>query len=163
MLDLNAWLGDEKYFEILKVVSDKGLFALIIALSGGFISILLERYKSILKRQEEVSKLISPGIVELMTQSEVLFQTGNNVLDLLDDCLVRFLEWVDALYESRPEYTTKIMPCFPKGPEFLERSVTCVDGGNVTIRELLKKTAGDASIIEVLDRMDFASTKAHFS
>jgi hypothetical protein len=52
MADFWSWLpgsNDQEKFEILKILLEKGLLALIVAVAGGAFALLLERYKSTLR------------------------------------------------------------------------------------------------------------------
>jgi hypothetical protein len=153
----------DRHFEIFKIVLDKGLLAIVVAIAGLIFSIILERYKSILKRQEELSKLIAPGVVQLQTQSQSLFDAGIRALDVLDEQFAHFHHWRDAIFDSNPEYYEPhrfIEPNVPNGPEFLDRKIKCSTLGTSTIRELLDRTADDM-VKEAIKSENFPSSEAH--
>ena len=53
-------------FELLKILLDKGALALVVVIVGFVISILLERYKSVLARQHEVMKITAPMTTKMI-------------------------------------------------------------------------------------------------
>lgn len=162
----SEWLQDRHHFEIFKIVLDKGLLALIVALAGLLFSIILERYKSILARQEEISKLVNPGVMELRAQAQALYDAGIRTLYLLDEQFVHFHHWTDAIFDCKARYPHSDpfapSPDFPRGPEFLDRQVDCQTFGTITIRELLDRTAPNDVVRDVLTLKDFPVAKAHY-
>lgn len=179
------WLKPDRHFEIFKIVLDKGMLAIVVALAGLMFSVLLERYKSVLKRQEELAKLIGPGVAELKTESQSLLDAGIRVLDTLDQQFEHFVHWSDAIFECKAEYYEPepdqisesgsptrqrrrhpsrlgSMPEAPEGPEFLDRKIKCSIVETSTIRELLEQTA-DYLVMDVIRSANFSANKEHYA
>jgi hypothetical protein len=167
MIEAKQWLSDPNHFAIFKIVLDKGLFALILAIAGFGISYLLERYKSILKRQEAIGALVTPKILEMIARSDSLYQSGIRALDRLDKQFDDFVLWRDALWNSpvsvKKSRTSTRAWAFPsKGPEILKEFVEHQEWGTITLAELLQRTAPTDFIQEMLKQPDFFATKSHY-
>jgi hypothetical protein len=163
MIEAKNWLSNPNHFEIFKIILDKGLLALILAFAGLGISYLLERYKSILKRQEAIVALVTPKILEMITRSDSLFQSGIYALKLLDKEFAGFVLWRDALWNSQVSVKSPTSAWhFSRTPENLKELLEHKEWGPITFEELLKRTAPTEFIREMLNQPDFFSMKSHY-
>src|SRR5260221_14587599 len=102
MGEWSEWLLnlDERQFDVFKILLEKGLLAAIVGIAGAIFAILMERYKSTLKKQEELSKVVIPQINDVLAKSEALYQHGRKTLLKLAEQFTSFISWADALYHS---------------------------------------------------------------
>ena len=100
--DVTALLQTQEHqFEILKIVVDKGALALLIAMLGAVISLLIERYKSTLTREVELSKITTPMITAMLEANDELFAAN---CTFIRDCAAEFAEfeaWTRSLLSTR--------------------------------------------------------------
>lgn len=156
MVEIWSWfagLTDQEKFEIFKIVLEKGLLALIVAIAGGTFAILLERYKSALKKDQELSKVIVPQIISMLEDAEALYEHGHQTIRTLDSQTVSFGAWKDALIRSPARITTE---AHYKGPDDLKRPIVECEGKMISIAELLERTAPDDLVRSVLRHPKFA-------
>jgi len=160
MADFWSWLpgsNDQEKFEILKILLEKGLLALIVAIAGGAFALLLERYKFALKKEQELSKIIVPQIVSMLEDAEALYEQGQQTIQALDEQMASFTPWQTALVQSPARNTTE---GHYNGPDDLKRSIVEYEGAMISIAELLERTAPDDLVRSVLHHPEFAMHRA---
>jgi hypothetical protein len=148
-----ADLTDPQRFEVFKILLEKGLLAVIVAIAGGTFAILLERYKSALKKQEELSKVIVPQILDMLEAAETLYEHGTLTLRTLDEQASSFLKWERALIGSNASIKTAD---HYRGPDDLKRPIVECDGEMISLAVLLERTAPDDLVKSVLKHPEFA-------
>jgi hypothetical protein len=163
MGELSDWLSslDQRQFDVMKILLEKGLLAFIVGIAGGIFAFVMERYKSALKKQEELSKVLIPRINEVLDKSEALYSYGHGTLIELAKQFTSFISWADALYHS-PSQIHVSQTSHAKGPEDLQCPVEHQSKGTISIAQLLEDTAPDELVSSVLRRPDFLSEKAHY-
>ena len=90
---------DQK-FELTKIFIDKVMLAAIVGVAGLVSTILIERWKSRFKRQEEYAKIALPAIISLIDDSKKLFDSGMKIIDELDYYLEDFYLWASKINDS---------------------------------------------------------------
>jgi hypothetical protein len=164
MGELSDWLShlDQRQFDVFKILLEKGLLAAIVGIAGAIFAILMERYKSALKKQEELSKIVIPQINEVLAKSEALYQQGQNTLVRLAEQYKSLIAWVDALYRSPTQIDISPIS-HAKGPEDLQCPLEHQQKGQISIAQLLEDTAPDELVKSVLRRPDFLSGKERYN
>ncbi|MBH5396406.1 hypothetical protein HZZ13_01060 [Bradyrhizobium sp. CNPSo 4010] len=79
MTEIWSWLStlnDTQKFDLLKMAFEKLLLAGVLGMAGAIFGVLMERYKSALKKQEELSKIMIPEIKSMLEDAEGLFNAG---------------------------------------------------------------------------------------
>ncbi len=152
-----AGFNDQQQFELFKIVLEKGLLAAIVAIAGGIFAILLERYKSALKKQEELSKVIVPQIVSTLEAAEALYEHGTQTIRTLDKQALSFVAWKEALIQSPASIETNDRYT---GPDDIKRPIVECEGKLISIAELLERTAPDDLVKSVLRHPEFAVQRA---
>jgi len=145
----------DNQFEVLKIVLDKGAFALLIALFGAVISLLIERYKSILTRQIELNKITTPMIISMLEANEELF-TANCVF--IRDSAAEFADF-KAWTEAMLAHCFTLPPGFlhidiPHGPD-CRKSVVSVNGNPLTIEAFLVRYSPSQRITSLIKSEPF--------
>jgi hypothetical protein len=156
MADFWSWLpgsNDQEKFEILKILLEKGLLALIVAIAGWRFAISLERYKSALKKEQELSKIVVPQIVNMLEDAEALYEHGHQTIQALDKQVTSFGAWKDALIRSPARITAE---GHYKFPDDFKRPIVEFNGETISIAELLERTAPDDLVRSVLHHPKFA-------
>jgi hypothetical protein len=150
-----AGLNDHDKFEISKIILEKGLLAIIIGIAGGMFAILMERYKSALKKEVELSKVVVPQIIKVLEEAEALYDHGAKTLTMLDQQAKIFVEWAIVLLHT-PAHINKPPPDHYQGRDDLKSPIVQHDGETISITELLERTASDDLVKSVLHHPDFA-------
>jgi hypothetical protein len=138
LFDLPTLLkGPDHQFEILKILLDKGALAILIALLGAAISILIERYKSALTRQVELSKITMPMITSMLDATEELFAAN---CAFIRDGAAEFSEfeaWVKSMLATRLFFKEPVaLADLPHGANCRMETVS-MGGSAVTIEDFL--------------------------
>lgn len=87
-------------YEILKIIIDKGAIAVIVLIIGVAINLILERYKSILAREQEISKITNPMILGMIASSEQLYQEGATAIREGASDFWAFENWCDSMLKA---------------------------------------------------------------
>jgi hypothetical protein len=158
MGELSDWLSslDQRQFDVMKILLEKGLLAFIVGIAGGIFAFVMERYKSALKTGGTFQR-----INEVLDKSEALYSYGHGTLIELAKQFTSFISWADALYHS-PSQIHVSQTSHAKGPEDLQCPVEHQSKGTISIAQLLEDTAPDELVRSVLRRPDFLSEKAHY-
>src|SRR6202035_5357984 len=73
----SAWwtgLEPKDRLEIIKILIDKGLLALIVAIAGFIFSLYIERYKALEARRLQQTQIVIPKIYQLMEDADILWK-----------------------------------------------------------------------------------------
>ncbi|WP_027574659.1 hypothetical protein [Bradyrhizobium sp. WSM1743] len=77
-------MNDTQKFDLLKMAFEKLLLTGILGMAGAIFGVLMERYKSALKKQEELSKIMIPEIKSMLEDEEGLFNAGVGAIRVLE-------------------------------------------------------------------------------
>jgi hypothetical protein len=154
MEGLWAWfaaLSDDRKFDLLKIMLEKALLAAVVGIAGAIFAVLLERYKSTLKKQEELSKIMVPEIRSMLDDAEGLFKAGVEAIRAFEQQALSCQAWAKALCSSTARIETGDRY---KVPDDLQRRIVSFEGGLISPRELLERTApNDAARALLLNPM----------
>jgi hypothetical protein len=123
--------------------------------------VLIERYKSVLNRQNDLTKIFIPQIVELLGDSERLYNDGVSVIAELENQFRAFSQWAEKLYKAQFKADPYISS-MPKGPESREAQLQRPDGSYITFSELLAESAPDDSIRSLVQTDNFWTHKSQY-
>lgn len=87
----------QKDFDVVKVLLDKGALALVIVLVGFVISLSIERFKSVLARQQEILKITAPMVARMIKASDELYKAGLQELRGRAEDFSYMEDWVNEL------------------------------------------------------------------
>jgi hypothetical protein len=151
-----AGLTEQEKFDLIKIVFEKGLLAAIVGIASIVIAVLLERYKSTLKRQEELSKFIMPQIGGTLDDAEILFQDGVTAIGALQKQAASCAAWAVALSQSPAVIETGN---FDGTAVDLKREIIRFEGRMISAEDLLDRTAPDDLARSLLRHPDFAKER----
>ncbi|MET4232638.1 hypothetical protein ABIA85_005927 [Bradyrhizobium sp. LA6.10] len=141
MEGLWAWfaaLSDDKKFDLLKILLEKALLAAVVGIAGAIFAVLLERYKSTLKKQEELSKIMIPEIKSMLDDAEGLFLAGVTAIRAFEQQALSCQAWAKALCQGDARIETEERY---KVPEDFNRAIVRCEGKMISPMELLERTA----------------------
>jgi hypothetical protein len=170
MTDLRAWLASlsTEEVQLFNIVFEKLLLAGVVAMAGAIFALLLERYKSGLKKQEELTKKVIPRILEILEKANSLYTKGTSALSELNNELsaLEIASWIDALWEDikkiEVDESADETARFPKSAADLNFDLKHRERGTISILDLLRYTATTDRIRCELDKPDFLDREAHY-
>src|SRR5262245_54955518 len=85
----------DKEFEIIKILLDKGVLALLLLMLGGIGALFLERFRTLQSKQLEIARFFIPQIDKLVAESSLLFDAGNELILDISKTFSSFIDWAD--------------------------------------------------------------------
>src|SRR5689334_2627388 len=128
----------ERDFAVWKILLDKGILAILLLIAGGIGGLLLEKYKSSLNSQTEVSKIVIPTILDMLASAEELFDCGLATIDELNWRYQPFAEWFDQLVRQPVQIQDDPTS---KPSDFRQVKVIESDGSITTLGEFFRRMA----------------------
>jgi hypothetical protein len=161
---LQYWADtDRASFDILEILIDKGLLALLIAFAGLVFSLILERSKSTLTKEAELAKITTPLLLKIIEESESLYKAGLQAIADLDAQMPSYAKWAEAICESRAYIDESLnYSLTPTAAEILSATVVYSDGTRLPFIDFVIGAAPDAITKEALQLSDFATDNSLF-
>jgi hypothetical protein len=160
MADVWSWfaaLDNNQKFDVFKILLEKVLLAGVVGIAGAIFAILMERYKSTLKRQEEWSKFMAPQIQSMLEDAEALYHHGVQTIRTLEQQAIRCNAWVKALCRNPARIETEDRY---SGPDYLKREIVRYEGEMISPADLLDRTAPDDQARSLLHHPQFATARS---
>lgn len=147
--------------EFLKIVLDKGLLAILLALVALLSTLVIERIKSSLAKQQEILKITAPASLKLIEACEDLYKAGMSALHEKASEFAAFEQWANQLlFAPIAKITNLSVADIPHGAGAKDAVLTQRDGTTTSVEELFRSTAPDAKVLTVLNTGDFWSLPA---
>ena len=141
MTEIWGWLSslnDIQKFDLFKIAFEKLLLAGVLGIAGAIFAVLMERYKSALKKQEELTKIMIPEIKSMLEDAEALFTAGVEAIRAFEQQALSCQAWAKALCQSNARIETGERY---KVPDDLKRAIVRCDGSLISPMEVLERTA----------------------
>lgn len=142
---------DRNQFEIFKIILDKGILTIIILIAGAFINVLMERYKSILVKQQQIQNITNPLITSMIAECDLLYEAGRKAIHDGSIDFREFEDWTDRLLSEPIDVSRLSMREFLEGPSVVVR----VRGEDVTLEQFLLQSAPTTEITELVSSCNF--------
>lgn len=140
-------------FELLKLVLDKFVIAVLLAVAGVVFYFLLERYKSSLVKNLEIAKFHMPRVTKLLEEAENLFKAGMTTVEKLASEYQSYSQWGQEIVKR--VNTLSVSEELPMDPSCKSHILNPDDPYPLTVYALLYKSTDNPRIHNVLDSDEF--------
>ncbi len=135
---------------IAKIIIDKGVLALVLAMFSLVAATLIERLKSSLSKQQEVLKITGPMVLQLLDRCDDLYEAGIAALRVKAKEFSVFEQWADNLTSANGRIEGMALVDIPHGAA-ARNAVLLHNGVEIALVDHLKEHTSNKRILDLID------------